>query len=181
MRIVVQVSSYYDWEQVPHDVEVKPADIKANRVKPAANGGYVMKVTRKTASYTMVNISEETIVQRIIHEMMPQQGCVPHSRVEAVGQIMARQAMVEHAHPKWMTSFEVHDDGPDEAYFRKMVTPFTTTIHEASGQPLIQPDDLEDLVAKYMGKTTAQDHVDHLHEKFHVKKVAPVAVKEQGT
>ncbi len=173
MRVVVQVSAHYDWERVPADVEVTPADIKSSRVKPSANGGYTMKVVRKPeeGSWTLACISEEAIVQRIIHEMMPNQGCVPHTRVEAVGQIMARQVMPDHAHPKFMKSFVVEcDDGPDEAFFRKMVTPFTTATHQASGQPLIDPDDLEPLVAKYMEKASPQDHIDHLHAKFHVKK-----------
>ena len=177
MRVVVDVSAFYDWERVPADVEVKPADIKSGRAKPATNGGYLMKVTKKMDTHTTVSISEETIIQRIIHEMMPAQGCVPHTRIEAVGQIMARQVMVDQAHPKFMKSFTVDtDDGPDEVLFRKLVTPFTEAVHEASGQTLIPVEDLESLVATYMEKTTPQDHVDHLHEKFHVKKVAKLAV-----
>jgi hypothetical protein len=180
MRVVVQVSAHYDWEKIPSDVDVKPADIKSGRVKPAANGGYTMKVTRKRDTTTLVGLSEETIIQRIIHEMMPNQGGVPHSRVEAVGQIMARQVMGDHAHPKFMKGFIVEtDDGPDEALFRKLVTPFTVTLHDASGEPLIAPEDLEPLVAKYMEKTTPQDHVNHLHDKFHVKKLPAVSAPEE--
>lgn len=182
MRIVVQVTGYYDWERVPPDVQVTPADLKSGRAKPAANGGHLMKITKKAPTFTTCNVSEEAIIQRIIHEMMPNQGCVPHSRMEAVGQIMARQVMPDQSHPKFMTSFAVDcDDGPDEALFRKLVTPFTTAVHEASGQMLIDPEDMDNLVSKYMEKKTIQDHVDHLHVKFHVKKkAAPPAPAPAG-
>jgi hypothetical protein len=133
-----------------------------------------MRVTRKVASENTTLISEETIIQRIIHEMMPNQGCVPHSRKEAIGQIMARQVMPDQAHPKFMAGFEVHDDGPDEKLFMTLVTPFTKITHDRSGQPLIAPEDLATLREKYLEKTTIQDHIDHLHAKFSVKKSAEV-------
>jgi hypothetical protein len=175
MRVVAQVKSFYDWESVPSDVVVTPQDIKAGRVKPAMNSGYLMRVTKKTPSETTVCISEETIVQRIIHEMMPNQGCVPHSRKEAVGQILARQVMPEHAHPKFITQFRVDtDDGPDEKLFMSLVEPFTKVMHDKSGQPGISPDDLETLRVMYMEPTTPKDHVDHLHAKFNVKPSAEV-------
>ena len=163
-----------DWEPGPQDVSVTPQDIKSGRVKPSANGGYLMRVTRKATSENVTMISEETIIQRIIHEMMPNQGCVPHSRRDAIGQILARQVMPDQAHPKFMTGFEVQDDGPDEKLFLALVTPFTKVNHERSGQPLIAPEDLEMLRVKYMEKVTPLDHVEHLHAKFSVKKATEV-------
>jgi hypothetical protein len=170
MRVVTQISSFYDWEPVPADVKVTPQDIKAGRVKPSANGGYLMRVTRKHPTENTTLISEETIIRRIIHEMMPNQGCVPHSRTEAIGQIMARQVMPDQAHPKFMTGFQIDDDGPDEKLFLALVTPYTKVTHEQSGRLLIDPEDVPMLLAKYMEKTTPQNHVDHLCAKFSVKK-----------
>lgn len=183
MRVLVHVSAFYDWKPVPEDVKVTQADVKAGRVKPAATGGFLMKVTQKTQSYTTVCISEETVIQRIIHELMPAQGCVLHSRKEAIGQILARNVMPDQAHPKFMLGFEVESDsGPDEELFHKLVSPFTTVVHEASGQVLISEEDMEAALTKYLEKATVQDHIDHLHTKFNVKKgfvvpkLAPVTV-----
>jgi len=172
MRVTVQVSAYYDWERVPPDVEVTPKDVKSGRVKPAANGGYLMRVKKVADTYTQACLSESTIIARIIHEMMPLQGCVPHSRKDAIGQLLARNIMPDHAHPGFMKGFTVEDDGPDEALFHSMIAPFTTATHEASGQLLIPPEAVQDLLAGYMEKVTPQEHVDHLHVKFNVKKPA---------
>ncbi len=170
MRVTVQVSAYYDWERVPADVEVTPKDIKAGRVKPAANGGHLMRVKKSADTYTQCQIAEHTIIARIIHEMMPAQGCVPHSRKEAVAQILARNVMPDHAHPTFIRGFEVEDDGPDEKLFLELIEPYTKATHDASGQPLIPPESVQDLLGRYMEKVPPQEHVDHLHAKFNVKK-----------
>ena len=177
MRVITQISSFYDWESTPTDVVVTPQDIKACRVKPSANGGYLMRVTRKHPTENTTFITEEIIIRRIIHEMMPNQGCVPHSRMEAVGQIMARQVMPDQAHPKFMTNFQVDDDGPDEKLFLALVTPYTKVTHEQSGQHLIDSEDVPMLLEKYMEKTTPQNHIDHLIAKFSVKKSAAMLTK----
>ena len=175
MRVTVQVSAYYDWERVTPDVEVTPKDIKSGRVKPAANGGYLMRVKKVADTYTQACIAELTVIARIIHEMMPAQGCVPHTRKDAIGQLLARNIMPDHAHPSFMKGFTVEDDGPDETLFHAMMAPYAAAIHEASGQPLIPAEALQDLLAGYMEKVSPQEHVDHLHAKFNVKKKAEVA------
>jgi hypothetical protein len=87
--------------------------------------------------------------------------------------------MPDQAHPKYITGFQVDDDDPDEKLFLTLVTPYTKVTHEQSGQPLIDPEDMPMLLAKYMGKTTPQNHIDHLHTKFSVKKVpTPPATPE---
>lgn len=177
MRVTVQVSAYYDWEKVEQDVVVTEKDVKSGRVKPAANGGYLMRVKKTADTYTQCFITESTIIARIIHEMMPLQGCVPHSRKEAIGQLLARNIMPDHAHPSFMRGFTVEDDGPDEKLFHDMVAPYQAAVHEASGQPLLPSDEsFSELLAAYMEKVTPQEHVDHLHAKFNVKK--PVAKQE---
>ena len=49
MRITVHVSGHYDWAPVPEDVKVTEADLKAKRVKPGADGKYLMRVNRTRA------------------------------------------------------------------------------------------------------------------------------------
>ena len=170
MRITVDVSAYYDWESVPDDVVVTEKDHKSGRVKPAANGGFLMKVKKVRNTYTTVHMSEATILARIIHEMMPNQGCVPHSRMEAIGQVLARNVMPDHTHPSFIKGFSIDDDGPDEKLFQEAIAPYVASIHEASGQPLIPTEAVDDLLAKYMEKKTVQDHIEHLHSKFNIKK-----------
>jgi hypothetical protein len=177
MRVTVNVDKYYDWVPVPADVTVTDADIKASRVRPAANGGYLMRVTKTADTHTTCSIDEDTIIALIIHEAMPQQGSMQLSRKEAIGLLLARNIMPHHAHRSFMKSFEVDDDGPDEAAFKVKVSPYTLAIHEASGQPLIDPSEFDGLLAKYMEKTAPADHVEHLHARFNVKKGAAAPAK----
>jgi hypothetical protein len=89
--------------------------------------------------------------------------------------------MPHHAHKSWMTGFEVHDDGPDEALFTAKMT-VTSQALNASGNPLIDPLDIPELLAAYMEPfdanlhdSHAEAHVDHMHKHFNVKKAAPAA------
>lgn len=172
MRIVVHVSKFYDWRPVPPDVKVTEKDVKAGRVKPDANGsGYLMRVTRAEKSHTFIGVSEAEIVNRIVFNLMPQNGGIALSRKEAVHELLAKRVMPEHAHPSHMTGFEVHDDaGPDVALFRSIVSRYTTALSDRTGEPLIDPARLDELAAKYAEPATEQDHVDHLHAKFGVRK-----------
>lgn len=178
MRVIVNVSKYYDWVPVPPDVKVTEADVKAGRVRPAANStGYLMRVTKTGDTHTMCSVAESTIIALIIHEAMPQQGNQQISRKEAVGLLMARNIMPYHAHRSFMKSFEVDDDGPDEKLFRASIAPYVEALHEASGTPLIDPSEVEGLVSKYMERAAASDHVDHLHTRFNVKKTSETSGK----
>ena len=172
MRVIVDVKAYYDWEPVPPDVMVTEQDLRSGRVKPGArNGNFLMKVKKVKDTYTECMIAESTIIARIIHEMMPQEGSTPLTRKDAIGNLMAKNIMPHHAHPSFMKKFTVEDDGPDEALFRQMVTPYTVAPQEEGGEPLIHPDELESMVARYLEPSAPQDHVDHLHKRFNVKKV----------
>jgi hypothetical protein len=177
MRVVAHIHSYYYWEPLPKGVEPTEQDIASRRVKPAANGGYLMRVKRKGDTHVGIFISEGQIIGRIIHELMPNQGCVMMTRQEAIGQVVARNYMPDHAHPSFIKSFEVedHQDEPDEAAFRLALQPYVEAIHEASGEPLIDPEIVDDVVAKYMEPATNADHVAHLHARFNVKKRPPAA------
>jgi hypothetical protein len=170
MRVVVHVKAHFDWEPVPPDVVVTDADQKTGRVRPAANGGWLMQVTRKRDTHTEVAISEASIIGRIIHEHMPQYGGRTLTRKQAVANFLAMNIMPLHAHPKHFTDLVVDvDDGPDEKLFREMIAPFTTSVH-ASGEMLIDPSDVEALVTAYMQSADAAAHQTHLHEHFSIKK-----------
>jgi hypothetical protein len=207
MRVNVNVSRYYDWVPVPPDVTVTEADVKAGRVRPAANKtGFLMRVTKTGDTHTTCSLSEGTIIALIIHEAMPQQGNQQISRKEAVGLLLARNIMPHHAHRSFMTSFEAHDDfcqpkaalfdaegkqipatteqlkevavKEAEAAFRAQIAPYVTALSESTGMPLIDPDEVEGLVAKYMEATTPDDHIDHLHARFNVKKQPPASAEK---
>jgi hypothetical protein len=181
MRVAVKVSAFYDWKPVPPEVTVTAADIKALKVKPAANGGYLMRVVVRQESVTTCTLAEHTIIALIIHEAMPQQGSLQTSRKEAIGLLLARNFFPHLAHRSFMQGFEVDDDPPNEDLFRAKIAPYVAAIHEASGAPLISPEEVEGLVEKYMEKTSTQDHVDHLHMRFNVKKAPPAPAKAVGT
>jgi hypothetical protein len=185
MWVVADVHSYYYWAPLPKNVVVTDQDIASRRVKPNANNdGYLAREKRKGDTQVTMLVSEQAIIARIIHELMPNQGCMLMTRKEAVGQVIARNVMPDHAHPKFAKRFVVHDhhgdDGPDEAEFRRQLQPYVEAIHEASGEPLIDPDMVEEVVAAYMEPTTNEDHVAHLHAKFKLKhSAAPAKAVDQ--
>lgn len=170
MRVVIGVSQFHDWAPCPPDVKVTPQDIAARRVKPSARGeGYDIRVPRPFPSETTIGVSEGTIVARIIHELMPQNGGRQLTRKEAVANLLAMNVMPDHAHPKHFTSIVVDtDDGPDEKLLRASLEPYTKALH-ASGVVLVDSADVEDIVAKYMEPATAADHAANLRAHFRVK------------
>ena len=123
MRVVVHVKKFYDWEPVPADVVVTPQDISSEKVKPAANGGWLMKVTKTLATHTQVNLPEKQIVAKIIHDRTRPEGGRTLTRKQAVAFYLSENVMPHHAHRSWVTGFEVHDDGPDEKLAREMLKP----------------------------------------------------------
>lgn len=72
--------------------------------------------------------------------------------------------MPHHAERAWLSKFEVHDDGPDEALMRSMLAP-----HAASGTH-IDPEEVDKLVANYMAPASSDDHAKHLHGHFRIDK-----------
>ena len=177
MRVTIAVSAFYDWAPVPADVEVTPKDIASGRVKPNRSGqGFDMRLTRKKDTHTDIAIAESTIIARIIHELMPQNGGRSLSRKEAVANLLAINVMPHHAHPKFFKGIVVDiDDGPDEEQFRASLDPYTKAIHQTSGYPLVDPEEVESIVKKYMEGADAKAHQDHLCAHFNVKKPAASA------
>lgn len=176
MRVVVHLSAFYDWAPVPSDVEVTEADVKSGRVKPGKTGGHTMRVTRKMPSHTTVNVAESSIIGRLIYELIPRPGLRklgPCNRTTLVAELLDANIMPEHAHPKHFTDFVVeNDDGPDEKALRAALAPYVDAQHHMTGEPLIDPADVEAIVAKYMEPTTHDDHKKHLHTRFGVQRAS---------
>jgi hypothetical protein len=127
MRVTVSVKKFYDWEPVPGDVVVTQQDISSEKVKPAANGGWLMKVTKNLETHTQVNLPEEQIIAKIIHDRTRPEGGRVLTRKQAVAFYLSENVMPHHAHRSWITGFEVHDDGPDEKMARAMLAPHTVS------------------------------------------------------
>jgi hypothetical protein len=127
MRLVVHISKFYDWETVPSNVKVTDADIKGEKVKPSANGGWMMKVTKKPpgGTFTTVGMPEEQVIAKIIHEKTRPEGGRTLTRKEAVAFYMSENVMPQEAHRSWIKKIEVEDDRPDEKMIRSMLAPHT--------------------------------------------------------
>lgn len=169
MIITVHVSGYYDWEPVPADTKVTEADIKAQRVKPAANGGYSMRVSKKGDTHTTISLPESQVVAAIIDEMT-RGDKKAMTRSEAVARYLSRHVMHHHAHKKWMEEVEVSDSGPDEALFRAELQ-----RHVDAGN--IDVLDVDSLVAAYLTPATSDSHSDHLHDHFGIEGAAAFKAK----
>lgn len=161
MRVTVHVSGFYDWEKIPADVEVKEADIKAKRVKPSNDGGWLMRVSKTADTHTSVMIPESQIIAIIIAEMVRDK--IALTRTQALGHYLSRHVMPHHAHKNWMRGFEVHDDGGDEVLLRAKID-----VHVAAGN--IDALDVDGIVAAYLAPVDSAKHVDHLHAHFGVAK-----------
>jgi hypothetical protein len=176
MRVLIHLKAFYDQAAVPDDVAVTPADIKSGKVKPGKFGGYTARVTRQMETHSTVTIDERSLIQRLVFELIPRPGLRkmgPCNRRQLVAELLDGNVLPEVAHPKHITSFEVESDqGPDEALCRSTLALYTDAQHHLTGEPLIDPADVEAIVAKYMEPATHQDHVDHLHARFGVAKKA---------
>lgn len=162
MRIVVHVNKYYDWVPVPSDVQVADTDVRSGLVKPASGGGWSMRVTKEAVSHTTVCIPEAQVIAKIIHEKTRPEGGRTFTRRQAVAHYLAEQVMPHHAHRDWITDFEIHDDGPDEAMCRSMVQ----THVDAKN---IHQNDLELHVASYIEAADHTAHTAHLRSHFKVE------------
>jgi len=157
MRIVIHVHTYYDWEPVPTDVQVTEADIKARRVKPASNGGWVMRVTKKGDTHTQINLPEHQIAALIVEGIIRDK--VVHSRADAIAHYLSRHVMPHHAHRNWMKAVETDDDGPDAVQFRALID-----RHVEAGN--IESEDVDGLVEAYLRPA---EHARHISNHFGIK------------
>lgn len=156
MIVIVHVKSYYDWEPVPTGVQVTEADKKAKRVKPAANGAWLMRVQKDTNTHTHVALPEAQLIAGIIRDMIHEK--IIRTRVEGVANYLSKYVMPHHAHPKWMRDFEISDDRADEKLFR-------AKVEEQVLAGNLEKEDVEDMVEAYLSEG---DHVVQLKKHFKV-------------
>lgn len=171
MRVLVEHGKFYDFVPLePGDPEPKPEDIAAGHIRPNARGsGFLKKVTRIAAggTQTMVHIPEDAIVHKMLDNLHPTNGRATITRKEAVAQILQRNSLPNHMHPKWITNFVVEDDGPDEATFRRVAEPFAKLRRGGTDEMVVE--DFDGLLAAYLEPAKPADHKAHLHGRFGLK------------
>lgn len=172
MRVVVHFSKFYDWVPVPANVTVTPEDIASGKVMPNKDRtGYKARVLKEPAggTHAAYMFNEESILAKIIHEKVD---------VKRAGRTFSRKEAVAHfvmdhlleldgiTDWSWVTKWEIHDDGPDEALARKMLVPHTVAKHGRRPGMNLPPEHLELVIAKYLEPATPADHVQHLGQHF---------------
>lgn len=162
MRVHVSLNGFYDWDPVPPDVLVEDKDVKAGRVKAAADGAWLMRVPKKgVVTSTDIHIPEGEILAVQFQDCVKEN--VVLSRIEAAGHIIARQTAPHHFHRSWITDIQVEDDGP-------LPDLFNTEIQRFLDAGLIQPEDREELFSRYTEASTNEAAVDHLFTRLGAKK-----------
>jgi hypothetical protein len=149
MHVVAYLSKFYDWVPVPDDVKVTPADIAAERVRPAANGGYRMRVTKKAPTYMTVHLSEAQICAKIIHEKTRPEGGRVLTRNQAIAFYVGENHLPIHAKREWITKIEVDDDGPEPELLAAMLKPHA--VSEASRVQACQSAGKHDVKSEVTG------------------------------
>ena len=124
MIVVVHHRQHYDWEPIPKGVELSEAEKTSDHVKPAANGGWLMRVTKYIDSHTTIQIPESNIVHTLFHRDV--RG-LKLTRKQAVALHISQYVLPHHTHPRWVTDIAVHDDGPDETVARALLAPHTVS------------------------------------------------------
>ena len=164
MRIVVHHSTRYEFHPVPPGIAVEEDDKLSGRAKPDASGtGWLMRVPVVADTETTVCLSEATLIHEMFHDARRSMFL---SRKAAAGHFLHDHMRKHHSHPRWVTKIEVHDDGPDEALARAILTP-----HVAADT--IDAADLEAHIAAYLEPADAAAHVAHMSGRFKVKGVTP--------
>lgn len=162
MRVHVSLNGFYDWDPVPPDVLVEDKDVKAGRVKAAADGAWLMRVPKKgVITSTDILIPEGEILATQFQDCVKEN--VILSRIEAVGHHIARQVAQHHFHRSWITDIEVEDDGPIPALFDLEIQRFLDA-------GMIQTEDRDELLSKYTEASTSEDVVNHLLTRLGAKK-----------
>ena len=165
MIIVLHHSKFYDDVPVPSDVKVTPQDIASGKVKPSANGGWTMRVTREIAggTHTTIALPEHEIAAKVIEEKLKRNSVV--SRKQAVALYLREYTLPAHTQASWLTDIKTHDDGPDEGVLRAHLARHVEAGH-------IDSSEVDAHVAAYMEPTTAADHTSHLASHFRLAKKA---------
>src|SRR5258708_4849739 len=129
---------------------------------PGRDGSYRMRVVKEPVggTYTQVNLPEHEIVSKIVEENL-RNGTVIN-RKQAISMYLAEYVLPKHTHRSWLTSFEVHDDGPHEPTLRSELA-----RHVGAGN--INSDDVEGHVSSYLESVNHVVHKEHLHKFFTIK------------
>lgn len=184
MRVLIHVLQHYDWLPIPENTKVTPEDVAAGKVKRHADGAFKIRVVRDSPTHVEAFIKEDDIVAKIVevYQPPPQGDGSMINRREAAARIMSRAILplwADRRHIDVDKDFEVHDDHDLPEERAKNALAFEARLAELSkiqnartGQPLIAPADVAELVAKYAEPTTHKHHVDHMHAHFGLKKGA---------
>jgi hypothetical protein len=160
MRILIHVKKFYDWEPLPDGVEPTEQDIKATRVKPAADGRWLMRVPQDRASYTEIQLPESELIALIMQDAVKEG--IFLNRAEAAGNWIGRHIASHHFHRTWVTKIEVVDEGPVRAIFDAEFT----RLRDANQ---LQDEDLDLLVDKYEMPFNDAALVSHFNTRLGVK------------
>lgn len=121
MHIVLDVSSYFEWEPL-NEAEVaalkedKPkldADLQALRLKYALNGDLLRKVLIEAPSQTFVDMPEAQIVDCMEH--FKRVGS-PKSRAQTAAWYLSEKTMPHNAHAGHITRIEVEQEPEVEKF-----------------------------------------------------------------
>jgi hypothetical protein len=163
MRVTIQHNRHYDWEPVPSDVILTKAEIESEKIRPAADGGYLMKVTKTMNSYTEIFIPEPALFHTLFHNDVRS---LHLTRKQAVALHLNKYILPNHTHQSWMTDISVHDSGPDERVFKGLLDD-----HVKAGT--IDDTEAAAHLAAYMEAPEAESHSDsirqHLMAHFKIK------------
>ena len=140
MRIIAHVTKFYDWKPVPENTEVTEADIAAARVKPDANGGWLMRITVSMPSSTQILIGEGDIAAVIFQAKMKDGEFL--NRAQAAKKRIAVDTAKHHFHRAWISGFQVEDDGP-------MVEAFEQEFNRLLAAHLVQEEDRAEMLEAY--------------------------------
>lgn len=166
MQIIVHVKGFYEWVDVPEDVDKETDEfqlaVKAGKIKPMINAGWSMQVPKEADTFVDIRPTEADIIQCVVQEMC--RGDRKHlTRLEAVTRLIARHVLPHHAHASDVQEFEIgQDDGPDLELFKEIIGEHVACYN-------IDARDVDGLIAAYTKPATIADHHDHLHAHFEVK------------
>ena len=162
MIVHANVSHSYDLLELPEGVPVTEEDKLSKRVIPSANGGWRARALKKGDTFVVMQITEATIVQKIIQKYAENMRCGKIlTRHEAATAIMEENLMAGHFHSKHVQSFEAHDDGPSRELFLSALAPHLDADHGyAIGMKNIDKEDVDALVDAYMMKEPEEVHPD---------------------
>lgn len=161
--IVMHVNRYYDWEPLPPGAaEPTQRDVQSLRVKPGANGQWMMRVPKDADTHTTMHITEDDVAQHLVRDVVRYK--MLRTRREALAHHVAEVHVGHHAHRKWIKRFEASVDAPtpsDVASIEKLVD----ALVEAGK---LEPEDKPEILAAYTAPATSDEHVAGLHAHFGV-------------